>query len=166
MTDLILYAIALGIGATIFMDVVAIVLKKTLGVPSLNYSLVGRWIAYFPKGRFIHKSIAEATPMKGETVIGWIAHYTIGIIFAFIMILCWGQSWVLAPSAAVAVGYGMLTTMASWLLMQPAFGQGFAASKIPTPWISRLRSLATHAIYGLGIYLSGLGLLYASSFIN
>jgi hypothetical protein len=39
--------------------------------------------------------------------------------------------------------------------MQPAFGLGVAAAKTPDPTAARLRSLRTHATYGLGLYLTG-----------
>jgi len=39
--------------------------------------------------------------------------------------------------------------------MQPAFGLGVAAAKTPDPTTARLRSLRTHATYGLGLYLTG-----------
>lgn len=38
--------------------------------------------------------------------------------------------------------------------MQPAMGAGIAAANTPTPWKNRLRSLANHAVFGLGLYLA------------
>jgi len=40
--------------------------------------------------------------------------------------------------------------------MQPAFGFGVAAAKLPNPNLARLRSLLTHTIYGLGLYLGAM----------
>jgi hypothetical protein len=42
--------------------------------------------------------------------------------------------------------------------MQPAFGLGIAASKAPNPRHARLRSVLSHALFGLGLYLSALAL--------
>ena len=53
----------------------------------------------------------------------------------------------------MAMGLG--STAAPWLIMQPAFGLGVAAAKSPDPTVARLRSLRTHATYGLGLYLTG-----------
>ncbi|MGL4962857.1 MAG: DUF2938 family protein [Inquilinus sp.] len=39
-------------------------------------------------------------------------------------------------------------------LMQPALGVGIAASKTPNLTAARLRSLMTHAAFGLGLYLA------------
>lgn len=37
-----------------------------------------------------------------------------------------------------------------------AMGSGVASSKAPNPNVARLRSLAAHTVFGLGLYLSGL----------
>jgi hypothetical protein len=39
--------------------------------------------------------------------------------------------------------------------MQPGMGLGIAASRAPDPRAARLRSLTTHAIFGLGLYAAG-----------
>lgn len=41
-----------------------------------------------------------------------------------------------------------------FLLMQPALGLGIAAAKTANPARARLHSLITHAIFGLGLYLT------------
>jgi hypothetical protein len=51
---------------------------------------------------------------------------------------------------------GVGTVAAPFLLMQPAMGAGVAASRTPRPAAARLQSLITHAIFGLGLYGSGL----------
>ncbi|MNC66300.1 hypothetical protein D3C75_1166860 [compost metagenome] len=38
--------------------------------------------------------------------------------------------------------------------IQPAMGSGFAAARTPTPLKNCLRSVANHAVFGLGLYLS------------
>jgi len=37
--------------------------------------------------------------------------------------------------------------------LQPSFGLGVAASKTPHPNQARLKSLMTHTVFGLGLYL-------------
>jgi hypothetical protein len=41
-------------------------------------------------------------------------------------------------------------------IMQPALGLGIAASNTPKPWQARLKSLATHTVFGIGLYLCAL----------
>ncbi|MFP3834467.1 DUF2938 domain-containing protein [Chryseobacterium sp. SIMBA_028] len=149
-------AVLLGVGATIFMDIYALIIKKLWNIPSLDYRILGRWIGHFKNGKFSHPNIIQATPIQGEKAIGWLAHYSIGIMFAYVLLLIWGESWLLHPTAFPAIFIGLATTLAPWLMMQPAFGFGVAASKLPNPTIARLRSLQAHFIYGIGLYLSGL----------
>ena len=52
----------------------------------------------------------------------------------------------------------MLCGAAPYLIMQPGLGMGIAASKTPKPNVARLRSLVNHTVFGLGLYLSALGL--------
>ena len=37
--------------------------------------------------------------------------------------------------------------------MQPSFGLGIAASKTPHPNKARLKSLMTHTVFGVGLYV-------------
>lgn len=48
--ELVLRTILIGAGATLTMDVWAFLLRK-LGIPSLHFALLGRWIGHLPKGR-------------------------------------------------------------------------------------------------------------------
>lgn len=65
------------------------------------------------------------------------------------------SGWADRPTLAPAMATGLGSTVASFALMQPAFGMGVAASKTPDPTVARLRSIRAHAIYGLGLYVSG-----------
>ncbi|WP_371923502.1 DUF2938 family protein [Flavobacterium sp. HSC-61S13] len=78
--------------------------------------------------------------------------------FAFTLLLICGLEWVYHPAFLPALGVGILTTVAPWFLMQPAFGFGIAASKTGNPTLARLRSIQAHAIYGIGLYLNALTL--------
>ncbi|MFD2555524.1 DUF2938 domain-containing protein [Sphingobacterium tabacisoli] len=149
------YALVLGIGATIVMDVFAVVLKKVWQIPSLDYALLGRWIGHITRGTFYHESILKAIPFWKERQIGWLAHYSIGIAFAYLLLVIWGIDWLSAPTFWPAMLIGLGTTFAPWFIMQPAFGFGVAASKTPNPSLARVRSLQAHFMYGLGLYVTG-----------
>ena len=90
--------------------------------------------------------------MQGEGAIGWTAHYAIGIAFASVLVLVCGESWVRQPSLVPALALGVLTVAAPFLLMQPAMGFGIASSRAPRPGAARLRSLATHAAFGVSLF--------------
>jgi hypothetical protein len=152
-----------GVGATVVMDLWVIARQRLLHVPPPNYGLVGRWLAHMPRGRFRHESIAAALPMRGERLIGWTTHYLIGIAFAAILPVAWGLAWIQRPTIGPALVVGIGTVAAPFLVMQPAMGAGFAASRTPRPAAARLQSLITHAVFGLGLYAAGwaVSLLYA-----
>ncbi len=146
----------IGIGATALVDLWAILRKHWLGIPAPDFALLGRWIAWMPRGRFLHSPIAASAAMAGERAIGWAAHYAIGVAFATLLPLLWGEAWLQAPSPGPAISVGIVTVLAPYLLMQPGMGAGVAGSKTPRPNSVRLHSLLTHAIYGVGLYLSAL----------
>lgn len=141
-----------GIGATALTDLWALVRKSLFGVPPPDFGLVGRWLAHMPRGRFRHASMHDAAPMPAERWLGWTAHYLIGIAFAAMLPAFFGTSWLQQPTLAPALGIGLVTVAAPYLLMQPGMGAGIAASRMPRPNVSRLHSLVTHAVFGLGLY--------------
>jgi hypothetical protein len=149
-------AALIGIGATVVMDLWAAFLKRFFGVRGLNYGLVGRWIGHFPRGRFVHDNIAQASPVRGELAIGWGAHYAIGIVFAALLLAIWGLEWARQPSPLPALAIGLLTSVAPFFIMQPGMGAGIAASKTPKPNIARLLTIAAHTAFGIGLYASAL----------
>ncbi|MNC95445.1 hypothetical protein D3C83_125650 [compost metagenome] len=52
------------------------------------------------------------------------------------------------------MAFGLATVLVPYLVMQPAFGLGIAASRTKNPGAARLKSLMTHAIFGLGLFVS------------
>jgi hypothetical protein len=153
-------AILMGIAATALIDLWALVLRRIFGVASLDYALVGRWLGHMPAGRFMHASIGAAPRIRGERLIGWTTHYAIGVLFAGMLLAACGLDWARQPSPGAALAFGILTVVAPFFVMQPGMGFGIAASKTPKPNVARLRSLATHTIFGLGLYASALAVAW------
>lgn len=152
MLDLIAGAAPIGIGATVLLDLYGLMLKRLFGIPPANWAMVGRWIGHFPRGRFVHASIAAAAPIADERAIGWTAHYLIGIGFAALLLLVCGRDWASDPTPIPALTVGLATVIAPFFLMQPAMGFGIAASKTPNPDAARIRSLVSHLIFGIGLF--------------
>lgn len=148
-------ALLIGVGATATTDLWALARRRLLGLPLPNYGLVGRWFAYMPRGRFFHGAIAATPPVRGEHLIGWSAHYLIGIAFAALLLGIWGLDWVREPTLTPVLIVGVGTVAAPFLLMQPGMGAGIAASRTPRPAAARLQSLLMHTVFGLGLYVSG-----------
>jgi hypothetical protein len=149
-------AIPIGLGATLTFDLWGLFLKQVFRVPASNICLVGRWLRTMPEGIIFHSNIGSAPPKSGECTIGWIAHYSIGIMFAFTFVLIAGDNWFRHPTPIPAIVFGLVTVLAPFLIMQPAFGLGFAASRTANPAQARLRSLMNHTAFGIGLYLFAL----------
>lgn len=147
-------AIPIGAGATLVMDLWALGLRR-LGIPSLDFALLGRWIGHLPRGEWIQPSIAKATPVRGERVIGWAAHYGIGVSFAALLLAIFGLDWARSPSLLPALAIGVITAVAPLFILQPALGAGIASSKTARPLFNSTKSLVTHTVYGFGLYLAG-----------
>jgi hypothetical protein len=153
-------AIALGIGATLVMDLWNLFLKRAFGIPSLNYCLLGRWIGHMPAGTFRHASITAAARTPRECAVGRIAHYTIGVVLGLVFVVLTSGDWLIRPTVLPALLFGIATVVFPLFILQPSLGLGVAASKAPRPAQARLKSLVTHTVFGLGLYLCGLGVSY------
>ncbi len=146
----------MGLGATLTFDLWGLFLKRAFKITPSNICLVGRWLRYMPAGIFKHANIGSTPRKSAECAIGWMAHYTIGITFASAFVTLVGPDWLQHPTLMPAIGFGCITVLAPFFIMQPAFGLGFAASKTPNPTQARFRSLMNHAAFGVGLYLFAL----------
>lgn len=152
--DPLIHALPIGVGATLLMDLWGVVRQPLFGFARLDYALLGRWVGGIPRGRLRHDAIARSPRLPGERLIGWTAHYLIGITFAALLLVVVGAEWRARPTLAPALLVGVGTVLAPFLIMQPAMGAGVAGARTPRPAITRLQSLLTHAIYGVGLYLA------------
>lgn len=152
-SELVIRSVLIGTGATVTMDLWAAVLRR-FGIPSLNFAFFGRWIGHLPRGRWLHASIARTAPIRGELLIGWSAHYTIGISFAALLLLTFGLDWARSPTLLPALFIGVVTVLAPLFVLQPALGAGIASSKTATPVFNTIKSLITHTVFGAGLFLA------------
>ncbi|HTD75135.1 MAG TPA: DUF2938 domain-containing protein [Steroidobacteraceae bacterium] len=153
--QIMLRVVSIGVGATIVLDLWSACLKRVFQIPITNWAMVGRWVGHLP-GRFVHSKIADSLPVRGELLLGWSVHYAIGVSFATILIAIWGPDWLRQPTVVPALVVGVFTVVFPLFLLQPGMGLGIAASKTPRPNVARLRSLANHTIFGVGLYVAAL----------
>ena len=149
-------AAALGVGATLFMDAVALLRHRLWAVPSLDYALVGRWALGLVRGQMIHHPIQASASLRGETSVGWTLHYLIGIGFAALWLWVLGAEWIALPAAPLfgaAMMMGAVTVLAPYLILHPVFGFGLAARHTPNPALARWRSFVAHLSFGLGLFV-------------
>jgi hypothetical protein len=150
-----------ALGATLVMDLWNVVLKRMLGVPSLNFCLLGRWIRHMSSGTFWHPSITAASRKSFECEVGWSAHYLIGLSMGSAFVLAAGD-WLLHPTVLPALAFGVATVVFPYFMLQPALGLGIASARTANPLAARLKSLMTHAVFGVGLYLAAQALAWVS----
>ena len=143
----------IGVGATAVMDAWLLFLKR-LGVPTLNFAFIGRWVGHLARGTWSHDTIAKATSVKGELALGWLTHYAVGVAFAGLMVAIGGRGWLANPSLLPALLVGMATVMAPLFVLQPAMGAGIASSRTAAPARNCIRSMANHTVFGFGLFLA------------
>jgi hypothetical protein len=80
-----------------------------------------------------------------------VTHYSIGVAFAEAFVLMAG-GWIERPTLLPALALGIGTVVVPFFTIQPAFGLGVASSRTKHPNAMRLKSIATHAVFGLGLY--------------
>lgn len=160
MTDLIIRSLIMGAVATAAMDIWAIILKMMFAIPPANWTLIGRWFAYVPRGKIFHDDIAQAQSVRMETALGWFAHYAIGVIYAAALLVLAGADWMGAPTFLPALAIGWVTVGAGWFLLQPGMGAGWAASKRANKWQIRFLNIVGHTVFALGLYGTALVLVW------
>jgi Protein of unknown function (DUF2938) len=114
-----------GIGATVVMDLWLALLRR-LGVPTLDFALLGRWAGHLARGRLRH-----------------------GLLAAIV-----GTAWLQSPTVLPALAVGAATVAAPLFVMQPSMGAGIASSRTAAPLTNCLRSLANHTVFGAGLYVA------------
>jgi hypothetical protein len=154
----VLTAVAIGVGASLLMDAWNLILKRAFSIPSLNYCLLGRWLLHMPEGTLLHSSIAAAPQKRLECGVGWVAHYTIGVVFALVFIVLAPGDWLSRPTILPALLYGIGTVVFPLFILQPSLGLGIASSRTPKPAQARLKSLVTHIVFGVGLYLCAIAI--------
>ena len=150
-TNLIWAVLTMGIGATLVIDLWAAFLQHRLGITGTNWTIVGRWVAGIPHGRFRLQSGLSKNPIRYELQLGWFVHYIVGIGYAlaYLFIMC----LISAPvSLSSALSFGLITLLAPWLIMMPALGKGWFAGATPRPATTRLLNLVAHLLFGAGLY--------------
>jgi len=153
--EAVLRILLVGTGATLIMDLSALLQARLLGLASLDYGLVGRWLGHMVRGRFRHTSIVTAPRVRHERLLGWAFHYLTGCIFTLLLVSVQGLAWLYNPTLVPALIAGLVSVIAPFFILQPAFGLGIAASRTAAPNVARRRSVIAHLTFGVGLFVAG-----------
>jgi len=147
--------VAIGVIATVAADLWQRLLQA-IGFPPTNWGLVGRWVAWCARGRFVHQPITASPRIPGEVAIGWAFHYAVGIAYAALYLAIMRLGFGSRPTVISAVVFAIALLIAPWFVMQPALGLGFMAARTAKPAAVRAINVSVHAIFGLGLYLGAI----------
>ncbi|AZC03413.1 DUF2938 family protein [Acinetobacter nosocomialis] len=145
-------ALCLGVGATVIMDIWLLILK-IFKIPTLNFSFLGRWVGWIFQGKLIHQSIAQSPQIQGEYLLGWITHYSVGIIFALSFLVIVGSDWLIHPQFYSALIFGVVTVLIPFLLCNRPWVVVLLRQN-PAPFSELSKSLLNHSFFGCGLYLT------------
>ena len=161
MNDMVIFSLMVGIGSTMVLDLWAFLLFKLKGIAPTDWGQVGRWLLGLRNGEWVARQDNQAPISKIELCSGWMFHYLVGIAYAVIIALTWGQGFIRAPTLMPIISVGLiLSTIAGLTLFMPAMGAGFCGRKLPHPGNTFGMMILAHGVFTLGQYL--FALLYAS----
>jgi hypothetical protein len=150
-------ALVVGIIATLATDL-WLWLLQIIGVPPADWALVGRWVAWMPRGVFVHRPIAATPSIRGELAIGWGFHYVVGVAYAALYLAIARLVLASGPTLISALVFAIVLLVVPWFVMQPALGLGFFAARTPHPSVTRIINVSGHAAFGVGLYLGAVSI--------
>jgi hypothetical protein len=150
-------ALVVGIIATLATDL-WLWLLQIIGVFNPDWAMVGRWVAWMPRGVFVHRPIAATPSIRGELAIGWGFHYMVGIAYAALYLAINRLVLASGPTLISALVFAIALLVVPWFVMQPALGLGFFAARTPHPTLTRIINVSGHAAFGVGLYLGAISI--------
>ena len=155
MIEIISYGFLMGLGATVAMDLWAVIQNRIWNLPLPNWAMPGRWFAHLFQGKVFHRDIAQSKEVPNELLVGWLFHYGVGVAYGIIFLLIVGVEWLVNPSFLSAWIFALTTIAAGWFILQPGMGLGWAGKNTLVPWKLRGFGLISHTAFGLGLWVSG-----------
>ncbi len=146
--------ILMGIWATLFMDLLAVILVKSKTVrPTIEPQYIGRWALYLLKGKFIHEDIRKTPASKNEKPAALISHFLIGIVLIGIYLFLELKVPAIRDQLWVPLVFGAATIILPWLWLYPSIGIGFLALKSPKRSDYITLSIINHTNFGIGMMI-------------
>lgn len=148
--SIVLFTLMVGIGATVVLDLWALVLRHTLGIAGANWGIVGRWLMGLGSGNLIYRGTDLRPPTPVEKALGWTFHYLVGLGYAALYPLVWGAAFLSAPKVLPVVLVGLvMSTLAGLVVLTPGLGGGLFARKTPDQGRRIALSLVNHSVFAV-----------------
>jgi hypothetical protein len=155
---LVVSGVVAGVLGTLVMDSLNLLLARSGLISRIDVRMIGRMALGWTHGRFRYRDPSEMEPVAHEKLLGWVAHYGIGVGLAVPLVLGWPLLVGAPLLPGWAIVYGVATTAASWFLVYPSMGLGVFGRRSPEGLRATLSSLANHLFYGIGLAV-GIGLM-------
>ena len=152
--DLVVVTIAAGVLGTLVMDVLNHLVSQTGLLLKIDVRMIGRMSAGWLRGRFLYENPGQIEPHEHELILGYAAHYAIGLVLATVFVIGWDQ-FISGPiSPLLALFYGFATTVASEFFVYPSMGLGVCGRLSAEGIKAALSPLANHLFFGVGMAIA------------
>ena len=146
--------IIISILAVAAMDVWQRLVHRLGGLPPTNWMMVGRWLlTSVNTHKIFGHQLQKITPYPNETMIGWVFHYLIGIVYVIAYIILWKDVGILTPTFLDGLILGVVSVVVPWFFFMPAMGAGVMGCKTQRPVVGCLSALGVHSVFGVAIAL-------------
>jgi hypothetical protein len=146
--------ILMGIWATFFMDILAVIVVKSKIVrATIEPQIVGRWALSMLRGKFVHEDIYQTPALRNEKRAALISHYLIGIMLTGAYLFLELKVPAIRDQLWVPLMFGAATIVLPWLWLYPSIGIGFLASKSPNKSDYIIFSSINHTNFGIGMVI-------------
>ncbi|MGB1474181.1 MAG: DUF2938 family protein [Candidatus Puniceispirillaceae bacterium] len=140
-----------GVMSCLVMDTFQRLLFITHKIPPSNWGMVGRWAGYlFTRGKLINAEIDNLPAISGETSLGWLVHYLVGIGYALVYFGLREIGWLDNSFYSGAI-FGIASVVVPWFFFLPAMGKGILARLTDNPRFVCFLGLINHLVFGLGM---------------
>ena len=136
------------------MDIWQQMLKRLMGIPASNRSIVGRWfIEVFRSRKIYNPKIGESPKITNENLVGWLVHYSVAIGYALVFWVLLELAEIVSATVYSGIVFGVISVVIPWFFFMPCLGNGVLAHKTPNPLMACILALASHTVIGISLAL-------------
>ncbi|TKI02485.1 DUF2938 family protein [Martelella alba] len=122
-SQLVFFTLFVGIGSTIVLDLWAVIAARIGWMPGTHWPSVGRWLLGLSSGRLVIDRANSSSHTITESTLGWSFHYLVGIVYAAMFPLFWGEDFISIPTIFPFFLIGVvISTLAGLVILMPGMG--------------------------------------------
>jgi len=122
--------IAVGIFSCVIFDVWQRIFKLLTGIPPSNWAMVGRWLINLIKNHQIFvENITTVKSYDSELKIGWLFHYFVAILYAFVYFLLM-RLGIINPGVVDGFIFGVISVIVPWFFFSQHSAMAFLLKRL------------------------------------